>query len=535
MASAGDYVFEEDYLLTSFRLTYLKITKNIRFMKKIVVLLCISLLANKLMSQCPGQAVVLNAYGQCNVSPWVLVFEDEFNQPSVNTFRWAPTLGVVRDFAFSTSKQWFKPENVQLSNGIANLLMKQENVTETYVTDWGTTPPTTQTSTFNYTSSEITSRFTYGYGKYEIRCKLPKGKGFWPAFWMFGGPGWNEIDVFEFRNKYTSGNFDADKSVKNHEMNLHYDYDGDGSSENCSVAYNGVDFSQDFHVFTVVWDNYKMDWYVDGVLKRTETKFTTIIGQQVDCNGIIPGSYILNKAYPHQEYMNIIAGTGIQNGTGKNGSEAPNASTPFPSALEVDYIRYYRKMACVGVLNVTNVNQLYLQYNSDALNTPYNIKLGSSINVSGNITIDNKQQLELRALSGVTLSPGFWAKAGSDFIARIDPSLTCSKSYVSNAEDEVPEYEEVNETQNMNIKEEETIINGSVYPNPSSEGIFHIDIITEDNVSIVVKDCLGKVISCRVIQVDNTTQIDLSNFSKGIYFISLSNGKFSETRKIIYN
>ncbi len=45
---------------------------------------------------------------------------------------------------------------------------------------------------FDYTSGMIYSNYKFDYGMFEIKCKIPKGKGFWPAFWMAGAsaPSW---------------------------------------------------------------------------------------------------------------------------------------------------------------------------------------------------------------------------------------------------------------------------------------------------------------------------------------------------------
>lgn len=190
-------------------------------------------------SQCEAIQVSVNSYGICENDPWVLVLEEQFQQNELNTTLWNSVLGVPRDFSFESSKQWHTPDNVQISNGILSLDARKETVTNTFVTNWATNPPETQTSTFEFTSAEIWSKYSFGYGKYEILCKIPKGKGMFPAFWTFGGPGWDELDVFEFRNKYTNNNFDINKSVRTHEMNTHHDYDNDGDSENCGEIYEG--------------------------------------------------------------------------------------------------------------------------------------------------------------------------------------------------------------------------------------------------------------------------------------------------------
>jgi hypothetical protein len=61
------------------------------------------------------------------------------------------------------------------------------------------------------------SKFTFQYGRVEARIKVPKGNGFWPAFWMMGadfltGRPWpynGEIDIMEVLGANTSELLDA--------------------------------------------------------------------------------------------------------------------------------------------------------------------------------------------------------------------------------------------------------------------------------------------------------------------------------------
>ena len=83
-----------------------------------------------------------------------------------------------KEFLLRKSVSWMD-DTVKLSDGLANL--------RHYI----------------YSSANIWSKKKFGFGKYEIRCKIPSGMGFWPAFWLYGNDQINkekssEIDVFEF-------------------------------------------------------------------------------------------------------------------------------------------------------------------------------------------------------------------------------------------------------------------------------------------------------------------------------------------------
>lgn len=52
-----------------------------------------------------------------------------------------------------------------------------------------------------FTSSRLISKRSFKYGVFEIRARLPQGRGTWPAFWLLGAkrplnwPSDGEIDV----------------------------------------------------------------------------------------------------------------------------------------------------------------------------------------------------------------------------------------------------------------------------------------------------------------------------------------------------
>jgi len=96
----------------------------------------------------------------------------------------------------------------------------------------------------------------------------------------------------------------------------------------------------------VKWDDYKIDWYVDDTLKRRLTRYYNIIGQNVDCDGVHANNpYILEKTFP-EDSMTIIVNLAIQ-----SGDYAPDSSTVFPAAMEIDYIRYYAQLPFSGAEN----------------------------------------------------------------------------------------------------------------------------------------------------------------------------------------
>ena len=83
---------------------------------------------------------------------------------------------------------------------------------------------------------------------------------------------------------------------------------------------------------------------------------------------------------------------------------------------------------------------------------------------------------------------------------------------------------------------ERTINSASVYPNPSSTGIYTVDLnTTACKTLITVYDIVGKVVSSKEVDASSKQIIDISNQTNGCYFISIKNDSGLITKKVILN
>ena len=78
--------------------------------------------------------------------------------------------------------------------------------------------------------------------------------------------------------------------------------------------------------------------------------------------------------------------------------------------------------------------------------------------------------------------------------------------------------------------EDQNKVNISIYPNPTKDFVNITSNKTIDEISIYTME--GKLIQTLK---GNTSQIDISNFSKGVYLITIQSGKLIKTQKIIKN
>lgn len=172
----------------------------------------------------------------------------------------------------------------------------------------------------NYTSSKILTRGKkiFKYGRIDIRAKLPKGKGIWPAFWMlpqnnvFGGwPTSGELDIMEMIGHQPSTTYGT----------LHFG-PGPASTQlggNYSLP-TGI-FNDQFHVFSIEWKQNEIKWLVDGNVYSTHNN-----------------SEFGTNTYPFNEDFFLIFNMAV----GGNWPGSPDASSYFPQWLIVDYVRVYQ-------------------------------------------------------------------------------------------------------------------------------------------------------------------------------------------------
>ncbi len=174
-----------------------------------------------------------------------------------------------------------------------------------------------------FSSARIRSkrRGDWKYGRFDIRAKLPKGQGIWPAIWMLPSDekygGWaasGEIDIMEFKGQEPN---------KIH-ATLHF---GDPWPKNRfktgTFELKKGDFTDDFHTFSIDWRKDKVVWFVDNEPIQTLTEWDSLGGK-------FPA--------PFDQTFHLLINLAVGGGFVGN----PNASTVFPQKLEVDFVRVFR-------------------------------------------------------------------------------------------------------------------------------------------------------------------------------------------------
>jgi len=460
----------------------------------------------------------------CNDDPWTLIFEDDFDGYQLDEYKWFKKYAVVRDPNFESTKYLNLFENVVVEDGKLKLMAKEEEVNNFYLTTkWDEHGNGIEGKyvDFDYTGSEIESYAEFFYGKFEARVKLPSGKGLAPAFWTFGAP-WSEIDIFEFRNVYNcvllGDNYNPSLNQRMIETNIHTEY-GSYGHKDCGKAVvikmpgenDYVDFSKDFHVFTVDFEKQFIKWYVDGILIRVEQRYHTVTGtSHPGCmiQGFQP--YVMNFNYPVHP-MAVIFNMAVQ-----NGDNVPDGSTVFPLQMEVDWIKVYKRKPCGQDVSISNENPFILDPNSKVLNSV----TGVNVDIGGSFTVPTNHQVDVLAEHSITLGVGFSVESGGKFLADIVSPLCLSL--------ENKREESIVET--LNLEESDL----KVFPNPSKSN-FTLEVpkkIKKYEVKIV--NLNGELIYFSNSETNTLSTINLGD-RHGVFIVKVSDFLSGEllTKKII--
>ncbi len=234
---------------------------------------------------------------------WQLIFSDEFEGNALDELKWWPQTGT-----HASELQYYTPrkENIYVSDGLLHLRAIKENFKDS----------------LPYTSGMVFSSIEFGKGNFiEIRCKIPKGRGLWPAFWFWSGHNeiYQELDVFEFWSHDTKR-----YCITNHWNKVSGEPIQSAPYWISPKTKEGkkIDLSTTFITYSVYWDD-------KNILFLLNNQLVAKIKDNIPPN---PFPIILNLA--------------IDSGKTKR----PDKKTIFPAEFLVDYVRVYKRENAVSEL-----------------------------------------------------------------------------------------------------------------------------------------------------------------------------------------
>jgi beta-glucanase (GH16 family) len=250
---------------------------------------------------------------------WKLVWSDEFDAPGRPDRRnWTYEAGFVRN----EELQWYQPENAWCEDGRLIIEGRRERKRNPDYTpdspDWKKNREYAE-----YTAASLTTRGlrSWQYGRFEMKGRIDTRPGIWPAFWSLGVAGeWpsnGEIDIMEYYRGMLLAN-----AAWGTERRWVPRWD---SVRKPISEFKDPDWSKQFHVWRMDWDESAIRLFVDDLLLNSIDLNQT---HNRDKEGKNP------FRQPHYLILNLAIG-------GTNGGD-PSA-TAFPARFEVEYVRVYQK------------------------------------------------------------------------------------------------------------------------------------------------------------------------------------------------
>ncbi len=271
---------------------------------------------------------------------WSLAWSDEFGGSQVDTDKWAYDVDCWGGGNEERQCYTDHEKNSSIRDGKLVITARQDETTGPAF------PPTMRrtaserdaVATKPYTSARMVTRgkAAWKYGWIEIRAKLPQGQGVWPAIWMlpeeksYGE--WaasGEIDILEAVNL----GVECEKCLGGRENTilgtLHFGGQWpDNKFDSTEIAQPGS--LDEFHTYSVVWNEGKITWLIDGRIFAVKTA----------ADWSSSGSSGVNAPFdkPFHLILNLAIGGGLAEGRGLGGV----SSEDFPKEFEIDWVRIWQ-------------------------------------------------------------------------------------------------------------------------------------------------------------------------------------------------
>lgn len=252
---------------------------------------------------------------QAQTTEWELVWSDEFDYTGVpDPQKWSfDTSGNNWNWGNDEAQNYTtsKDGNAWVEDGKLVIEARKEDY---YWAGDGETK--------NYTSARLITRYKgdWLYGKIEVRAKLPRGVGIWPAIWMmptddvYGGwPKSGEIDIMEYVG-FDKGNVHA--NVHHTSTNPNKRSEGQGATKSVYSPYSV------YHTYGLIWTEDKMEFQVNG---------NTYMTYKNEGKGHI--------TWPFDQRFHLILNVAVG---GTWGGQQGIDDTIFPQKMLVDYVRVYK-------------------------------------------------------------------------------------------------------------------------------------------------------------------------------------------------
>lgn len=179
-----------------------------------------------------------------------------------------------------------------------------------------------------YTSARMKTQglFSFQYGRFEMRARAPEAQGLWPAVWTLGNnittvnwPASGEQDILERVNGPLTPDWN--------ESSIHGTGFIGGTGLGTTYHFPAGQTAADWHTYGMIWKPGSVAYYIDN----SATPFATFTTASI---AGFPGAvWPFDAGQSNFIIMNLAVGG--------DWPGPPNGATPFPSEMQVDYVRLY--------------------------------------------------------------------------------------------------------------------------------------------------------------------------------------------------
>jgi beta-glucanase (GH16 family) len=269
---------------------------------RLTVLFCIQLFVF-------GSTIKSTLHAQTPKKSYQLVWSDEFSgQGLPDSTKWGYDVGTGSWGWGNNEQQYYTKDslgNAKVSNGVLTITARNQKMGDK-----------------KYTSARLVTRgkAAWTYGKIEVRAKLSKGIGTWPAIWMLGtnidsaGIGWpqcGEIDIMEHTGSRATK---IDASV--HTKNFNWP-----KNTQKTAATHLSDYGDAFHNYQLIWDAQTI------IISIDDKPLLTVHNDGTGKN-----------SWPFDDPCYLLLNLAI--GGNYAGYEMDEKS--FPASMQIDYVRVYQ-------------------------------------------------------------------------------------------------------------------------------------------------------------------------------------------------
>jgi beta-glucanase (GH16 family) len=254
---------------------------------------------------------------------WELVWQDEFDGNELDASKWSPNIWPARKVNDEDQAYTGRKKNLRVEEGMLVIEAHREDYQGA-----------------SYTSGRVHSagKGDFLYGRFEVRARLPRGQGTWPAIWMLPSDPYRYSTTCKKGEDWqgsatcnawpNSGEIDIMEHVGYQMNHVHGTVHNEAyywvkwEQRKGRILLDGVD--EQFHVYSLEWSPERIDIFVD------DAHYFTYMNEGTGWN-----------AWPYDHPFHLILNIAVGGAWGRAGG--PIDDSIFPQRMLVDYVRVYQK------------------------------------------------------------------------------------------------------------------------------------------------------------------------------------------------